>query len=982
MVKSMSESSSGGWRGFSRQRGLSTATAVVVLIVVLVVAGLGSFFLFNAQTPTTTCVPATAPGCSITNTHDVTVLAPFTVAQTAQSIPFTAQLPEISGSYAMNFGDGTNATGSTATFTHTYTAAGTYIISAKALVGSTWHDNLNSLLVVTINPSFTANINGTLPSVRGTILSNTTTSSSPTGVLSTGGKLVVEGVYTSNASASGWVYIPPTITASCGASCVTSTSVTVNGQPGVNGTVTFANAGVYTITFNAGSQLGASKTSQNYIWTAYVSSPSGVPVGVSSSHSPHKGQLIVYENAPGGATSFDPSVAYDTVSYEPIEAVYETLITYNGSAPGPAPNDFVPVIASCVPGTAACTSLFGNTLISGYNYTFVISAAPKFYDHANPSASWGVYPSDVVFSEARAMAISDPLGDTAGWIQAQALLTGPKSSAYDSGLHNPFNNTPYHILSSMTVNGTDCPAIATTDAALYHGCVTFHADGWGAYNFGPLGWSNFLDYIAIQSTGAIESCGWMTANGAGLPGWATGVTGAGDMPCAAPPAPGTATSPTIADTMWDFYPIDFLFTNYPCGNAPVSCGAMVGTGPYYVSSYVVSTSYSLKVNPNYEANPNCGWTFVAGVNACYPQPGAYVGNVSVTWESDPSLTAGLQGMQAGVVDFAGFHLSTQAALALQFVQQHKATLTIGPTLSVDFWPFNFDFNTTGVASYPTGPITVPSDWFSILGVRQLFSTSYDYSTVIKTLETVDGIQGAFNYGGMIPHFMSDYFPGNISWPSADPVVNYSSPLSPAYWWAALTTPTFAGGQVLLACRGRVFGVEPMSGAAVPADRRARPRPGRSAPGPERPELHQQERDRSHARHQLRSTGGQLARERRLCGPDAVLPARLGGGLRGARRLLDSDVLPQLHLHGLRHDLPADPRGGLRRRLLLVEPADLPGRGERELPGRGLRCDDDPVRPDVPHLEPRAAGTALQHGGAHRQEPGALHLHVPGQQHLA
>ncbi len=774
---------------------MSSATAIVILVVVLVVAGLGSFFIFNSQGTSTACVPATAPGCaSAANLHDVTVLAPFTVAQTGQPIPFTAQLPEVSGSYAMDFGDGTNATSSTATFTHTYAYPGTYIISTKALVRSSWHDNLLALLVVTINPSFTGDINGTLPGIRGTTVSNSTSTVSPTGVLAAGGKLEVQGVYTGNASATGWAYIPPTITASCGTSCVTSNTVTVNGQPGAHATVNFGTAGVYTVTYNAGSQSGTSKVSQNYVWTAYVSSPSGVPAGVVSTKSPHPGHVIIYENAPGGATTLDPAVAYDSVSYEPIMAVYQPLITYNGSSVGPSPNDFIPVIASCVPGTAACTSLFGNTLQSGSDWTFVISAAPKFYDPGHPSASWGVYPSDVVFSMARSMALASPiLGATAGWIQAQALLSGPKSASFDSGFHYPFNNTPYNILSSMTINGTSCPSIALSNAALYHGCVTFHANGTGAYNKGSLGWANFLDYMTIQSTGSIMSCGWMTANGAGLPGWTTGVTGAGDMSCAAPPAPGTATSPTIADTAWDFYPVDFIFTNYPCGNAPVSCGAMVGSGPYYLSSYVVSTSFVLKQNPNYAPNPNCSWTYVEGVNACYPAAGTYAKEIDVTWESDPALTAGLQGVSAGVVDFAAYHPSTETALALQFVEQHKATVTVGPSLSVNFWPFNFAFNTTLAAGYATGPITVPSDWFSNVGIRQLFADSYSYATVQKSLNTVDGIQYGVNYGGIIPHFMSDYYPTNISWPGADPVKDYTSKLSPSYWWAALTTPSFAGG---------------------------------------------------------------------------------------------------------------------------------------------------------------------------------------------
>ena len=787
-----------GWRGSSRRRGLSTATAVVVLLVVLVVAGLGSFFIFSAQKPTTTCVPASAPGCTAANIHDVSVLAPFTEAQTNQTIPFTVQLPEVSGHYEINFGDGTELNGTTATFTHAYASSGTYIISAKALVGSTWHDNLHSLLVVSINPSYTGDIAGTLPSVRGAIVSNTTSTSSPTGVLTTGGKLTVQGVYTGNASAAGWTYIPPTITASCGTTCITSSSsITVNGQPGVSASLSFPTAGVYTITYNAGSELGASQVKANYVWTAYVSSPGGTPVGTVTAKSPHPGEIIDYENAPGGATTLDPSIDYETTGYEVIQAVYETLVTYNGSASGPYPSDFVPVVAACVPDTTQCASLFGgDNLLSGYNWTFVISSSPHFYDPSNPSADWGVWPSDVVFSEARAMTLGNPIGDFPGWIQAQALISAPSNSSWDTSYHAPFNNTPYNILSSMTINESGaCPSIAMTDTALYHGCVTFHADGWGAYNEGPLTWANFLDYMAIQSSGAILSCGWMTSIGAGLPGFTN--TPGGDHPCEASSNvtdPGTSTAPSISNTAWDFMLTDYLYVNYPCGNSVTSCTGMVGSGPYYLSSYVVATSYGLKANPNYEANPNCSWTYVEGTEACYPQAGQYASTVDTTWESDPALTAGLQGMEAGVVDFSAYHPSTQTALALQFVSQHKAQLTIGPTLEIDFWPFNFYFNMTALAAYPTGPVTVPASVFSLLGMRQLFTTSYAYSTVQRTLNTIDGIQYFFSYGGTIPHYMADYYPTNITWPSADPVVNYSSKLSPSFWWSALTNPSFAGGQ--------------------------------------------------------------------------------------------------------------------------------------------------------------------------------------------
>ena len=793
---------------------MSSATAVVILIVVLVVAGLGSFFVFAAQTPTKVCVPAGAPGCLVSNIHDVTVVAPFTAAQTGQTIPFTIQLPETSSDFNISFGDGTYATGSTPTFTHAYTSSGTYIVSAKALVGTTWHDNLRSLIIVTISASYTGDVNGTLPAIRGTIISNSTSTTAPTGVLSVGGKLTVEGVYTGNASALGWTYIPPTITASCGTSCITPTSVTVNGQPGVMAGVSFPSAGIYTITYNAGSQLGTSQQKTDYVWTAYVSSPSGIPTGVAVAKSPHPGQIIDYENAPGGATTLDPSVDYETTGYEVIQAVYEPLVTYNGSATGPYASDFIPVIAACVPDTAQCTSLFGNDLYSGYNWTFVISSSAHFYDPSNPSASWGVWPSDGVFSEARALTLAIPLGDFPGWIQAQALIAAPANAEYDAGLHAPFNNTPNNILSSMTINESGaCPSVATTDTALYHGCVTFHADGWGAYashpGAGPLSWSNFLDFMAIQSSGGILSCGWMTSVGAGLPGFTS--TPGGDHPCAPSSNVTDPSTSTIANTAWDFMETDYL-SEYPCGISPTACGSMVGTGPYYLSSYVVATSYGLKANPNYEANPNCSWTYVAGANACYPQAGQYASSVDVTWESDPALTAGLQGLQAGVVDFSAYHYTTQTALALQLVAQHKAQLTIGPTLEIDFWPFNFAFNTTALAAYPTGPVTVPSDWFSILGVRQLFTTSYAYSTVQSTLNTINGIQYFFSYGGTIPHYMADYDPTNVSWPSANPVVNYSSRLSPSYWWAALTNPSFAGGQYYNAT---VAGCKPSSPCQVP-----------------------------------------------------------------------------------------------------------------------------------------------------------------------
>ena len=75
--------------------------------------------------------------------------------------------------------------------------------------------------------------------------------------------------------------------------------------------------------------------------------------------SPHPGTIMAFEDAPGGARTEDPAIAYDTVSYEPILNVYQPLITYNGSTVGPSWQAFVPSLATCVPGSPQCQALYG-----------------------------------------------------------------------------------------------------------------------------------------------------------------------------------------------------------------------------------------------------------------------------------------------------------------------------------------------------------------------------------------------------------------------------------------------------------------------------------------------------------------------------------------------------------------------------------------------------------------------------------------------
>ncbi|HTT35319.1 MAG TPA: PKD domain-containing protein [Thermoplasmata archaeon] len=725
-----------------------------------------------------------------TATHDASLLVPFASAQTGSVVPFTAQLPSSDGSpsnYVFNFGDGTNASQAGATADHVYSAPGQYLVSVAITAGGAQHDNFQALGTVTITASFTTANAAAQPGVSGMITANSSSTSSPTGVLSAGQYVTVAGVYTSAPTNPDYVEQSPTITASSTTDATISDAS--NTSSGASAKVTFSTTGTYQVSFSGSSKSVSTGTTvtQSYVFTVFVA-PTGVHGGLkgaAAAKSPHSGSLVVYELSPGGSTSEDPALDYETVGYEPILNVYQTLVSYNGSQTGSNPGSFVPVIAACVPGSTTgannCKTLFTSSLQSGYNYTFVISGSPQFYDPAT-KASWGVWPTDVMFSLARTMgyAVLPCFGCNNGWIVTQALLPAGNHS-WDGDFHGARNNTPQNVYNSMTINGTDCPTAAM--AAPYHGCVTFHANGAG------LEWPYFLQLIGDGLGGSIVPCGWFSApaQGAGIPYWTLGnVTGNGDHPCAAPGQTGddghtyglAPTSSNLPMTGWDNWELDGSGTlgSY-VGHVQYN---MVGSGPYYMNQFNIAQSYALAANPAYSSNPECTW------QGCMPQKGTFANSVSVTWET--SQLPGEEAYQSGVADFASIP-STDTGLRLQLIQQGTIKTTTFPSLSIDFMPFDLAFNKVGAAKYTTNPITVPSDVFSYSGLRQFIVHAYPYATIQSTINTLDGIQYSFNYGGAIPQFMGNYYPTNISFPTGDPTTSASTVGGAAWWWAQVTTST-------------------------------------------------------------------------------------------------------------------------------------------------------------------------------------------------
>ena len=503
--------------------------------------------------------------------------------------------------------------------------------------------------------------------------------------------------------------------------------------------------------------------------------------------SPHCGTMYVYEVAPGGASTEDPNVLYDTVSEEPAMNVFQTLVTYAGNTV----SSYVPEAATCVPGTSACTSLYGSNLIvdnattgAPQYYTFVIG--PSHFYNPKTGASWQMYPSDVLFSVARSLTFFEYLGvgSTGGWDIGQTLLN-PGNPSFDSGLHYPYNNTPQQILlNAMYVNDTVyCPSSAMTGSSF--GCITFNVNGGGQ------SWPFFMEAMTqIFSSAAVMPCGWYTAQGAGLPGFTVSAA-SGDGPCQF--GGSTISSTTSASfvsavtamgpTAWD--KTAELMANYPAPDPQVRFN-IVGSGPYYLSYELPSVGYQLISSPGY-VQPNC-----AGLAGCQPAPDSYANHILVYWEATD--TQGIQEYAAGQADLAGI-FSTDTPTMLALTAQGKINYESFNTLAIFFWTFTLNFSASGMDTFiPSGDtFNIPQTFFANEATRQLLVSSWPYEAYQSTINTVDGVVYGEPYGGVIPAGMGNYLPTNITWPynnPADSPQNYSNPSivgSAAWWWTQGTT---------------------------------------------------------------------------------------------------------------------------------------------------------------------------------------------------
>ncbi len=776
------------------RRGLSTTVAVVILVVILVVVGGAGYIGFQSETPSkhvsTTCSPSTACASSA---NDVSLFVPIQpgAGQTISNVAANQSLPATvtpSGSetvktYSINWGDGTTTSSSSPTLTHSYSSAGLYVMEGSVTdTAGLVHTGASGLFPIDVNLSFGSVAVGTYPSISTSFSNGTTGGYEPW--VTVGSTVTVGASYIGSPPTPGWSNSPMTISGGSGAAQKS------NSGPGSSVTASYSMTatGTVNITLTGGSSgpNGASH-SISYTWAVYVGA-AGSPLGCKYCHpstatSPHPNSIVAYEVAPGGAITLDPAGDYYSVGYEVALNIFQNLIQYNGTDVGPAYPNYVPQIATCVPGSPQCASLYGNTLVQGNNYTFVLAKTAKFYDPSTGN-SWNVYPSDVMFSIIRQVAFADLPASAIypGWMIAQALV-GSGNPNWDGGIHAPYNNTPQAILDSMMVNDSQfCPASAMTTG---DGCITFDANGAGTT------WPAFLSYLSNGAAGNVVPAGWYIANGATVPGWTT--TGA-DAPVELPGGV-TSTNTTAwqnyvaswSPTSWDSYE-ELAVTDYPTLEPNVAFNE-VGSGPYYLVSANPAIGYSLEANPDFVQPQGC-----AGASWCEPAYGSYAKTVTVYWEDQD--TEGIEAAQAGQADYIYVDPADTATM-VALIQKEDLKLVEAPSTGVNDFSYNTDIDLTALKTYDPYPINIQSNTLSYIGLRGFLDAAYPDASVQAEFNQIQGIEYGFTYGGFIPEYMGSYYPTNISWPNYDvstgqftnPNTDASTVGSAAWYWTQLTSPS-------------------------------------------------------------------------------------------------------------------------------------------------------------------------------------------------
>jgi len=742
--------------------------------------------------------PLSAPLSTVA--HDLTVSSANVTTLAGMSTNYSDAISGVAPqSTTWWWGDGTTTISSSDLVSHTYANPGIYLIYAEAVDATdALHDNLGSLLRFAVLDSYTNDSQGNAAQLQGSVVANQSATSSADGVLPPGGWVQVSNWVTNEPTDPQWTLGTPSYQLSNPAMNYANQSTLLGEGLNLSGaTIGWSNStpqGSYQLNFSIPTVNNfvalSGETWNNFTFTIFVSTSAATPL-LPLPTSPHNGTLQVYQvtSIGPGQLTLDPALADDPTSGPILQNLYQTLIVYNGSQAGPEPSDFVPDLATCVPGSSLCTTMYGSSLVTGDNWTFVINPNATFYN-ASTGASWSVFPNDVAFSFARSCALANSNGPEGfeDFVLCQALLPSNANGTWDGGIHSPWNNTPSNILAAISVNNSRYCTSEMEDGMHGNGCITLDTASSGR------AWPEFLELVESTSGWAVASCSWEASQGLGLPGWTNG--------SACYPAPPGSTgnpNPVPGVTAWDSYEL----SQGSYGSFPITAltNHALGSGPYALVSFNDETGYTL------EANPDWGGTTCQGgvLDGCLPPATKgghstfYLPAVDVHFETSDG--PGLAAMAAGDADLIDTNVGGgnagyggDGSVILGEVRSGELDYVVGPAITTSFSTLDLRYNVTSASALTGSEVTLPAQALEDLNFRQFLIASYPHTTAQQNNCIVDGILYCFSMGGAIPVGMGAYYPANISWPLTDANPDPSTVGSAAWWWSQAASDPMIGAS--------------------------------------------------------------------------------------------------------------------------------------------------------------------------------------------
>ncbi len=621
---------------------------------------------------------------------------------TGQEFNVTVNSPSQFSSITMYFGDGSVATqaysgSNSATFNHVYSMPGeAYLYYVIKYTGGATYTSSGKLIQVSVNPDSTYL---SPQESLGSIVYNTSSSSLPAvggqSIFTPGSFVnITVGFYNEPQNHSYQVVSQVAELSNGNQFNITyawDSSSGVYKATGSSVNYTFGKEGlyvmtVYTYTAAVNTTTGQYTASDQQVSSAFYDFAIFKNGAISSSAS---GSTFVRDRLEtGGYNTLDGAIAYDGISLEILDNVYQTLVMYNGSSS----SQFKPMLASALPTQAngminSNTKNYTETYVNGTgskvtytvhlqpyeNYTFQIRNNAT-WQNGNPVTAW-----DVMYSITRDLLFNSASPTTPGWILSQYLLPGNFGAS----------NTFYNITQNVTVDNSS-------------NTITFHFQE-------PLAPDLVFEILSSYGT-YIMSSQWLIKHNAGITWNATG---------------------------FQKYKSEGSISDY---NQYVQNHVMAN-GPYSIAYVVPASEVVLQANP-YFSSPG-PW---------YPKPSVgtvkinYIGSLSSLYLELKSGSA-----QSGDIPTSSWNLATQLNAT------GKYSLYTFPTLSISFYNYNANINTTLLQKVYKGA-NVPYDLFASHNVRKAFAYAFNYRNFLnyQVGNKIYNSSLAIEYAGLLPKGMVGY----------------------------------------------------------------------------------------------------------------------------------------------------------------------------------------------------------------------------------